>query len=326
MRAVLCKELGATDKLVLEEVASSEPDNGQVVISVKACSVNFPDSLIIQGKYQVKPDLPFSPGSDIAGVVKKVGEGVTRFKEGDKVFAMIGFGGFREEVVTDAARVFPIPTQLDFQMAAAVSMVYGTSFYALKDRAKLQSGETLLVLGAAGGVGLAAVELAKLMGAKVIAAASSDEKLEVCKQYGADETINYSKEDLKQRLKELTGGKGVDVIYDPVGGEFSEAALRNMAWDGRFLVIGFANGEIPKIPLNLALLKSCSIVGVFWGAFAARDPKANGQNTQQIVSWILEGKLKPLISATYPLSQTADAIQSVADRKATGKVVVLTQE
>jgi NADPH2:quinone reductase len=323
---MLCKELGTPGKLELEEVPSPEPGKGQVLIAVKACSVNFPDTIIIQGKYQVKPPLPFAPGSDIAGVVTKVGEGVTRYKEGDKVFAMIGWGGFVEEVAVDETRVYPIPEGMDFVRASSFTMVYGTSYHALKDRAKLKPGETLLVLGAAGGVGLAALELGKLMGAKVIAAASSDEKLEICKQYGADEVINYSTEDLKERLKTLTGGKGVDVVYDPVGGPYSEIALRNTAWDGRFLVIGFANGEIPKIPLNLTLLKGCSIVGVFWGSFVARDPKADAENTRQIVSWILAGKLKPLISGTYSLPDAEQALEAVRERKAKGKLVVVMDE
>jgi len=323
MKALLCKEFGPADKLVLEDIAAPEAGKGQVVIEVKACGVNFPDTLIIEGKYQFKPDLPFAPGSDIAGVVTKVGEGVTRTKVGDRVFGVAGWGGFAEEIAVDETRLIPIPDNLDFVTPAAIAMTYATSYHALKDRAKIQSGETLLVLGAAGGVGLAAVELGKLMGAKVIAAASTDEKLAVCRQFGADETINYSSEDLKERLKVLTGGRGVDVVYDPVGGPYSEIALRNTAWEGRFLVVGFSNGEIPKIPLNLALLKGCSIVGVFFGAFSLRDPKSSAKNFGQILSWINEGQLKPLISATYPLAQAGEAIQAIAERKVTGKVVVV---
>jgi len=323
MKALLCKEFGPADKLVLEDIAAPEAGKGQVVIEVKACGVNFPDTLIIEGKYQFKPDLPFAPGSDIAGVVTKVGEGVTRTKVGDRVFGVAGWGGFAEEIAVDETRLIPIPDNLDFVTPAAIAMTYATSYHALKDRAKIQSGETLLVLGAAGGVGLAAVELGKLMGAKVIAAASTDEKLAVCHQFGADETINYSSEDLKERLKVLTGGRGVDVVYDPVGGPYSEIALRNTAWEGRFLVVGFSNGEIPKIPLNLALLKGCSIVGVFFGAFSLRDPKSSAKNFGQILSWINEGQLKPLISATYPLAQAGEAIQAIAERKVTGKVVVV---
>lgn len=323
MKALLCKEFGPADKLVLEDVAPPEPGKGQVVIQIKACSANFPDTLIIEGKYQFKPEMPFAPGSDVAGVVTKVGEGVTHTRVGDRVLGVLGWGGFAEEVVADESRLIPMPDNLDFVTAAAFAMTYATSYYALKDRAKLQPGETLLVLGAAGGVGLAAVELGKVMGAKVIAAASTDEKLAVCRQYGADETINYTKEDLKERLKTLTRGQGVDVTYDPVGGPYSEIAVRNMAWEGRFLVVGFTNGEIPRIPLNLALLKGCSIVGVFFGSFAARTPDRSAKNFQQLLAWIKDGTLKPLISATYSLEQASQALQSIADRKVTGKVVVV---
>ena len=323
MKAVLCKEYGPPESLVLEEVASPRPGKGQVAVSVKSCGVNFPDTLIIQGKYQFKPAMPFSPGGEVAGVVKEVGEGVDNFKAGDRVIVSAAFGGFAEEIVADANRVMPMPAGVDFIPASAFMLTYGTSYYALKDRAQIKPGETLLVLGAAGGVGLAAVELAKLMGARVIAAASSDEKLAVCKQYGADEVINYATEDLKERIKTLSGGKGVDVIYDPVGGEYSEAALRGMAWGGRFLVIGFAAGDIPRIPLNLTLLKSCSIVGVFWGAFTEREPKQNQENVRQLLGWLAEGKLKPHISATYPLSQAAQALNDMLQRKVQGKVVLV---
>ena len=325
MKALLCKQYGPPEQLVLENIALPEPGEGQVGIQVKGCGVNFPDTLIIQGKYQFKPEMPFVPGSDVAGIVTRVGPGVTRTKVGDAVFGVLGWGGFAEEVVADESKLIPLPPNFDFTMAAAFAMTYATSYYALKDRAKLQAGETLLVLGAAGGVGLAAVELGKVMGAKVIAAASSDEKLAVCRRYGADETINYSNEDLKARLKTLTGGRGVDVVYDPVGGSYSEMALRNTAWEGRFLVIGFTNGEIPRIPLNLTLLKGCSIVGVFFGSFAARDPKASMRNFQQLLSWLHEGTIKPLISETYSLENAANAIQRVADRQAVGKIVVVNE-
>ncbi|HCI80475.1 MAG TPA: NADPH:quinone oxidoreductase [Ktedonobacter sp.] len=325
MKALLCKQYGPPEQLVLENIALPEPGEGQVGIQVKGCGVNFPDTLIIQGKYQFKPEMPFVPGSDVAGIVTRVGPGVTRTKVGDAVFGVLGWGGFAEEVVADESKLIPLPPNFDFTMAAAFAMTYATSYYALKDRAKLQAGETLLVLGAAGGVGLAAVELGKVMGAKVIAAASSDEKLAVCRRYGADETINYSNEDLKARLKTLTGGQGVDVVYDPVGGPYSEMALRNTAWEGRFLVIGFTNGEIPRIPLNLTLLKGCSIVGVFFGSFAARDPKASMRNFQQLISWLNDGTLKPLISETYPLGNAANAIKRVADRQAVGKIVVVNE-
>ncbi len=325
MKAVLCKSYGPPESLVLEEIESPKPGKNQVVISVNACGVNFPDTLIIQGKYQFKPDMPFSPGGEVAGIVKEVGEGVTSFKPNDRVIAFTGWGGFAEEVITDASKLIPMPDNLDFVIGSAFVMTYGTSHYALKDRAQLKPGETLLVLGAAGGVGLAAVELGKVMGARVIAAASDDEKLEVCRQHGADEVINYAKEDLKERLKTLTKGNGVDVVYDPVGGEYSEIALRGIAWGGRFLVIGFAAGEIPRIPLNLTLLKGCSIVGVFWGAFTAREPARNQAYLQELLTWMDEGKLKPHISATYPLSQAAQALNDMMQRKVRGKVVLVTE-
>jgi NADPH2:quinone reductase len=323
MKALRCKEFGPAEKLVLEEVAPIEPGEGQVVIAIKACSVNFPDTLIIEGKYQFKPDLPFTPGTDVSGTVKKIGPGVTRASVGDRVLALPLWGGFAEEVAISEKQLIPLPANVAFVPAAASALTYATSYHALKDRAILQAGETLLVLGAAGGVGLAAVELGKLLGAKVIAAASSDEKLAVCRQYGADEVVNYSTENLKDRVRALTQGHGVDVVYDPIGGPYSEQALRNMAWEGRFLVVGFSNGEIPRIPLNLALLKGCSIVGVFFGEFARRNPQGYTQNFHQLLAWISEGKLKPFVSATYPLAQAPAAIQYVADRKVKGKVVVV---
>jgi len=326
MKAVLCKEYGPPESLVLEDVEPLKPGTGQVVISVKACGGNFPDTLIIQGKYQFKPPMPFAPGGEVAGVVKEVGEGVDTVKVGDRVIAFIGWGGFAEEVLTDATRLIPMPGSMDFTDAAAFVMTYGTSHYALKDRAQLKPGETLLVLGAAGGVGLAAVEIGKVMGARVIAAASTDEKLAVCKQHGANEVINYATGDLRVRVKELTGGEGVDVVYDPVGGNYSEAALRSIAWGGRHLVIGFTAGEIPRIPLNLPLLKSCSIVGVFWGSFMEREARHYQENIQELLSWFTQGKLKPHISATYPLEHAAQALNDVMNRKVKGKVVLLTEE
>jgi len=326
MKAVLCKTYGPPESLVLEDVEPLKPGRGQVVIGVKACGVNFPDTLIIQGKYQFKPPMPFSPGSEVAGVVKEIGAGIEHVKVGDHVIAFTGHGGFAEEVLAEAAQLIPMPKGMDFTIASAFVLTYGTSHYALKDRAQLKPGETLLVLGAAGGVGLAAVEIGKVMGARVIAAASSDEKLEVCKQHGADEVINYSSEDLRERLKELTSGEGVDVVYDPLGGNYSEAALRGMAWGGRFLVIGFTTGEIPRIPLNLTLLKGCSIVGVFWGSFTARDPKRSQEHLQELLTWFETGKIKPLISATYPLSRAANALNDMMNRKVQGKVVLLINE
>jgi len=324
MKAVLCKAYGPPESLVIEDIEPLKPGRGQVVISVKACGVNFPDTLIIQGKYQFRPPMPFSPGNEVAGVIKEVGEGVKNVKVSDRVIAFTGHGGFAEEVVTDAARIIKMPDNIDFATAATFTMVYSTSYHALKDRAHLKSNETLLVLGASGGVGLAAVELGKMMGAQVIAAASTDEKLAVCKKYGADELINYATEDLKERVKKLTAGNGVDVIYDPVGGNYSEAALRGMAWEGRYLVIGFTTGDIPRIPLNLPLLKGCSIVGVFWGAFAEHDPLRNQQNFQELITWLAEGKLNPYISATYPLEDAAKALNAMMQRKVQGKVVLLT--
>jgi len=326
MKAVLCKAYGPPESLVLEEVEPLKPGPGQVVIGVKACGVNFPDTLIIEGKYQFKPEMPFSPGGEVAGVVKAIGENVTGVKVGERVIAFTGWGGFAEEVLVEATKLIPMPDGMDFTTASAFVMVYGTSHYALKDRARLQPGETLLVLGAAGGVGLSAVELGKIMGAHVIAAASSDEKLAICREHGADECINYSSEDLKERIKTLTRGRGVDVIYDPVGGNYSEAALRGMAWEGRHLVIGFAAGDIPRIPLNLALLKGCSIVGVFWGSFTARDPQRNQEHLRELATWFQEGKIRPHISATYALARAADALNDLLTRKVMGKAVLLVDE
>jgi len=323
MKAVLCKAYGPPESLVIEDIEPLKPGKGQVVISVKACGVNFPDTLIIQGKYQSRPPLPFIPGNEVAGTVKEIGEGVERVKVGDQVMAFTGLGGFAEEVVADAAHLIPMPRGMDFITASAFVLTYGTSHHALKDRAQLKPGETLLVLGASGGVGIAAVELGKVMGAHVIAAASTSEKLEVSKQHGADEVINYGAEDLKDRVKQLTGGKGVDVAFDPVGGNYSEPVLRGMAWNGRFLVIGFAAGDIPRIPLNLPLLKGCSIVGVFWGTFTEREPEHNSENLQELLTWFSEGKLKPRISATYPLESAAQALNDIMNRKVTGKAVLV---
>ena len=326
MKAVLCKAYGPPESLVIEDIEPLKPGRGQVVIGVKACGVNFPDTLIIQGKYQFKPPMPFSPGSEVAGVVKEVGAGVESVKAGDRVIAFTGHGGFAEEVLAEAAQLIPMPEGMDFITASAFVLTYGTAHHALKDRAQLKPEETLLVLGAAGGVGLAAVEIGKVMGAHVIAAASTDEKLDVCRQHGADEVINYSTQDLKERVKALTAGNGVDVAFDPVGGDYSEAALRGMAWNGRFLVIGFTTGDIPRIPLNLPLLKGCSIVGVFWGSFTAREPRRNQEHLQELLTWFATGKVKPLISATYPLDQAGQALSDMMNRKVKGKVVLLASE
>ncbi len=323
MKAVLCKEFGPVENLVIENVPSLKAGPGQVVISVKACGINFPDGLIVQGKYQTKPPLPFSPGLEVSGIIKEVGEGATGVKVGDRVIAFPGVGGLAEELVVGAGLTFPMPDSMDFASAAGFIITYATSHHALKPRGHLKPGETLLVLGAAGGVGLTAVELGKVMGARVIAAASSDEKLALCKQYGADEGINYTTENLRERIKAITGGKGVDVVYDPVGGELAEQAVRSLAWMGRFLVIGFAAGEIPKIPLNLLLLKSSSLVGVYWGAALKADPKAGREGVAELLEWYDQGKLKPYISATYPLARAAEAIEQVTGRQTKGKVVVV---
>jgi NADPH2:quinone reductase len=322
VRAVLCREFGPPESLTLEEVDEPRPGDGQVVVDVRACSVNFPDVLIIQNLYQFKPPLPFSPGAEIAGVVSAVGPGVDGIAVGDRVLASTGWGGLTEKIAIGAGTAIPIPEGIDFADASAFLYAYGTSHYALKDRANLQPGENLVVLGAAGGVGLAAVELGSVMGATVIAAASSDDKLELCRKRGASETINYATEDLKTRIRDLTGGAGADVVYDPVGGDYSEPALRAIAWEGRFLVIGFAAGHIPKIPLNLALLKSCQIVGVYWGAFVGRYPDRHRQNVDELMGWWRDGKLQPHVSSTYPLERASEAIRELADRRAKGKVVV----
>jgi NADPH:quinone reductase len=324
MKAVLCKAYGLPDTLVLEDVDSLTPAAGEVVISVKACGVNFPDTLIIQGKYQFKPAMPFSPGGEVAGVVKLIGEGVTNVKVGDAVIAFTGWGGYAEEAKCVAANVIPMPPGTPFPLAASFTLAYGTSYHALKDRAQIKPGETLLVLGAAGGVGLAACEIGAAMGARVIAAASTDDKLAICKQHGATDIINYTTENLRERINELTNKRGVDVIYDPVGGEYSEPALRTMAWKGRYLVVGFAAGDIPKIPLNLTLLKGSAIMGVFWGAFIKNEPQVSASNMQELIAMMAAGKLKPLISATYPLARAADALNDVMARRVVGKVVLTT--
>ena len=323
MKAVLCKAFGPPDTLVYEDIPSPVPGKGEVVITMKAASVNFPDVLIIENKYQVKPPLPFSPGSELAGVVKEVGEGVTRFKPGDKVIAFAGSGAFAEETKTEEDRLIPMPEGMDFKTAASFILTYGTSDHALRDRAEVKPGETLLVLGAAGGVGIAAIEIGKALGARVIACASSADKLEVCKQHGADELINYATEDLRERIKAITAGKGVDVVYDPVGGPYTELVLRSMAWRGRLVVIGFAAGDIPKVPLNLPLLKGCSIVGVYWGEFTKRQPREFMLSVAQLGKWFREGKLKPHISATLPLAQAANALKMMAARQVKGKVVLV---
>src|SRR3954465_9231944 len=324
MKAVLCKQYGPPDTLTFEELPSPKAGAGEVVVAVKAASVNFPDVLIIQNKYQFKPPLPFSPGSELAGVVKEVGAGVTNVKEGDKVIAFTTYGAFAEEVKTEAGRLLPLPEGMDFATAAAFGLTYATSDHALRDRGALKAGETLLVLGAAGGVGLAAIEIGKALGARVIACASSDEKLAVCREHGADAGINYATEDLRERIKVLTEGRGVDVVYDAVGGPYSEPAFRSLAWRGRLLVVGFAAGDIPKLPLNLPLLKGAAVGGVFGGDFARREPQRFAESVAQLGRWYGEGKLRPHVSQTLPLAKAAEAIMLLASRKAKGKIVLTT--
>jgi NADPH:quinone reductase len=323
MKAVLAKAFGPPEQLVLEEVPPPRPGAGEVVIDVKACGVNFFDALIVQGKYQTRPPLPFSPGGEVAGVVSAVGRGVTGLETGMRVLAFTSHGGYAEQVVADAASVVALPPQMDFVMAAAFPITYATSYHALKDRGQLRSGETLLVLGAAGGVGLAAVEIGRIMGARVIACASSDEKLALARDHGADALINYAASDLRERIRELTAGKGVDVVYDPVGGTYAEPALRGLGPGGRYLVIGFASGEIPKIALNLLLLKVVSMVGVFWGAFAKAQPQRNAANLTELLAWYTQGRLRPHVSATFPLERYREALEALMQRKALGKIVLV---
>lgn len=329
MKAVLSKSVGGPETLVLEEVADPVAKAGQVLLAVKACGVNYPDVLIIEDKYQFKPARPFSPGGEVSGVVEAVGEGVTGLKVGDRVIASTGNGGMAEKIALDAARCVPMPASMPFDEAAAFIMTYGTSHYGLKQRATIKPGESLLVLGAAGGVGLAAVELGKAMGAKVIAAASSQEKVDLAISRGADSGVVYptgpfdkdGRKALANLFKEACGPNGVDVIYDAVGGDYAEASLRSMAWEGRFLVIGFPAG-IPAIPLNLTLLKSCQVVGVFWGAFVAREPKLHQENVAELMQLYVDGKIRPHVSETFSLADSGKAIAHLASRKAMGKVVV----
>ena len=323
MKAVVCKAWGLPETLVIEDLPTPVPKPGEALIEIRAASVNYPDVLMIQKKYQIQPPLPFIPGSEVAGVVSALGQGVTQVKLGDRVIAFCGLGGFAEAVAVKAEGLIPIPPGLDDATAASFTLVYGTSHHAVLDRGELKAGQTMLVLGAAGGVGLAAVEIGKAIGARVIAAASSDDKLAVCRAHGADVLINYSTQDLRAAIKEATGGLGPDVVYDPVGGIYAEPAFRSIAWRGRYLVIGFANGEIPKLPWNLALLKGASIVGVFWGDFARREPLANAAAMRQMMGWVAEGKLKPLVSARYALADTAAAFNALANRQATGKIVIV---
>ena len=321
MKALICNEFGSTKNLTLEEVKSPEPGAGQVLIDVHAAGINFPDVLTVQGKYQFKPSLPFTPGIEVSGVIKKVGKDVKRRKVGDEVISTLQTGAFASEVVTSENSTF-LKGNMSFEQAAGFALTYGTSYYALKQRARLVAGETVLVLGAAGGVGVATIQLAKAMGANVIAAASNDTKLDFAEEAGADLRINYTNENLKERVKELTNGQGADVIYDPVGGDFSEQAFRAIAWNGRFLVIGFASGPIAKMPLNLALLKGASLVGVFWGSFTGREPDLNTKNLNEINQMLKDGEIKPLVSKTFPMERAVEAINLIGNRGVIGKVVL----
>src|SRR4029077_18167778 len=322
MKAILCSHYCKPDDLVLADVPDPVAGPGEAVIAVKAAALNFFDILMVQGKYQSKPPFPFSPAAEGAGVIDSVGEGVTDLKVGDRVLASCGHNGAREKVVVPAEAAIQIPEKLDYDRAAGIVIIYGTALHALEDRAQANPGETLALLGAAGGTGLAACELGKLMGLKVIACASSDEKLEFAKQHGAELGLNYATEDLKEGLRRLTGGKGADIIFDPVGGTYAEAALRSIAWEGRFLVIGVAAGDIPKMPLNLALLKGCDIRGVFWGACARLNPDQKRANLEKLVKWAAEGKISCHVDRTFPLAQTAEALKVLAGRKAMGKVIL----
>lgn len=322
MKAVLCTRFGGPDDLELADLPAPEPGGGEVTVAVKAAALNFFDTLIIAGKYQMKPAFPFSPAAEFAGVVDRVGAGVTAFKPGDRVAASMGYGAARECVVIAANRLARVPDNVDFDRAAGLLITYGTTLHALKDRAKLKAGETLAVLGASGGVGLAAVELGKQMGARVIACASSEHKLALARQHGADAVINYAAEDLREALRRATDGKGPHVIYDPVGGPYSEPALRAIGWEGRFLVVGFAAGDIPKLPLNLVLLKNCDVRGVFWGAWSEREPEAHRANIAQLLTWCADGKLAVHIHRIFPLAQTAQALKALAGRSVMGKVIL----
>jgi len=322
MKAVICERYGPPDSLVVRDLPSPRAGAGEVVISVRAAGVNFPDVLIIENKYQFKPPLPFSPGSELSGVIKEVGDGVNGWRAGDRVMAFTTYGAFAEEVKVEATRLARLPAKMSFEEAAAFVLTYATSDHALRDRAALKTGETLLVLGAAGGVGIAAIEIGKALGARVIACASSEEKLAVCREHGADATINYAAEDLRERIKALTEARGPDVVYDAVGGPYTEPAFRSIAWRGRLLVVGFAAGEIPKLPLNLALLKGASVVGVFWGDFGRREPKPFAESLRQIATWYEQGKLRPHVSEKFPLEKAAEALKLMAARKVKGKVVL----
>ena len=322
MKAVLCTRFGPPTDLELKEIPPPQAGPGEAVVRVKAAALNFFDTLIIAGKYQFKPPFPFSPAAEFAGVVESVGAGVTEVAPGDRVSGNIGWGAAREAVAVPAQALVKLPDALDFERAAGLTVIYATTLYALRERAALKSGEMLAVLGASGGTGLAAIELGKLMGARVIACASSDEKLKFARAHGADETVNYASKDLREALRRLGGEHGIDVVYDPVGGPYAEPAVRSLAWLGRYLVVGFAAGDIPKLPLNLALLRSCDIRGVFWGAWVKREPEMQRAIMTDIVKWCAEGKLSAHVHAVYPLGDIAAALQAITDRKVMGKIVL----
>jgi NADPH2:quinone reductase len=322
MKALLCTRYGTPDDLEIADIAEPAAGPGEVVVKLQAAALNFFDTLIIAGKYQFKPVPPFSPAAEFAGTVERLGAGVTSFKTGDRVLGYMTYGAARERVAVAADRLIKIPDALDFDRAAGICITYGTTFHALKDRAELERGEILAVLGASGGVGLAAIELGKIMGARVIACASSDEKLAFARSHGADEGINYSTDDLKEALRRVTDGRGADVIYDPVGGPYTEPALRSIAWKGRLLVVGFAAGDIPKLPLNLVLLKGCDVRGVFWGSWIERDPAGHRANTEQLLRWCVDGKLSSHVHAVYPLAEGPAALKAIAARKVMGKVIL----
>jgi NADPH2:quinone reductase len=322
MKALLCTRYGTPEDLELADIADPAPAAGEAVVRIKAAALNFFDTLIIAGKYQTKPAMPFSPAAEFAGTVESLGAGVTSVQVGDRVLGYSGYGAARERIAIAADRLVKLPNGLDFDRAAGLCVTYGTTLHALKDRARLKAGETLAVLGASGGVGLAAVELGKIMGARVIACASSGEKIAFAKKHGADDGIDYGSEDLKEALRRLTQGHGADVIYDPVGGAYSEAALRSIAWQGRFLVVGFAAGDIPKLPLNLVLLKGCDLLGVFWGAWIERDKQGHRANTEQLLAWAAAGKLSSHVHKVYPLGEAAAALKAIAARQVMGKVIL----
>ena len=329
MKAIVCEAWGPPSSLQLRDMPSPVPGPKQVAVRTRVAAVNFPDALIVAGKYQAKPPFPFSPGGELSGEIIAIGEEVKRLAIGDKVVGVTAYGAYAQEVLVDSTNVIPLPRGIsdeDLELAGSFVLTYGTSLHALKDRAQVQAGETLLVLGAGGGVGLAAVEIGKLLGLRVIAAASSAEKLAAARERGADETIDYASDDLRERIKTLTDGRGVDAVYDPVGGDYAEPALRSVAWRGRYLVVGFAAGDIPKIPVNLLLLKGSSLVGVFWGDFVRREPALNVENMTQLLTWLHERKIHPLISKRYPLSQASHALDALLGRQAIGKLVVLPQQ